>query len=94
MSLEYQENLLKEINKDLNITHSNMKDATEGVIKQGRQITGIQGHLDDAGKSIQKTDNTMFIIEWREKCYRLSLYGLILIEFITIIVIILYKLLR
>ena len=35
MSLDYQEKLLKDINKDLLSTNSNLKNANTGVINQG-----------------------------------------------------------
>ncbi len=94
MSLDYQDSLLRDINKDLLLTNANLKTSTEEVIRQGGQLTNIQGNLDDANKHIKKTDNTMFVIEWRARCYRLVLYSTILLEFITIIILLLYKLLR
>ena len=94
MSLDYQDSLLRDINKDLLLTNANLKTSTEEVIRQGGQLTNIQGNLDDANKHIKKTDNTMFVIEWRARCYRLVLYAPIVLEFITIIILLLYKLLR
>ena len=94
MSLDYQDSLLRDINKDLLLTNANLKTSTEEVIRQGGQLTNIQRNLDDANKHIKKTDNTMFVIEWRARCYRLVLYSTILLEFITIIILLLYKLLR
>ena len=94
MSLDYQDSLLRDINKDLLLTNANLKTSTEEVIRQGGQLTNIQENLDDANKHIKKTDNTMFVIEWRARCYRLVLYSTILLEFITIIILLLYKFLR
>ena len=59
MSLDYQDSLLRDINKDLLLTNANLKTSTEEVIRQGGQLTNIQGNLDDANKHIKKTDNTM-----------------------------------
>ena len=86
MSLDYQDSLLRDINKDLLLTNANLKTSTEEVIRQGGQLTNIQGNLDDANKHIKKTDNTMFVIEWRARCHRIVLYSTIVLEFITIIV--------
>ncbi len=93
-NLEIQDNLLKDINKDLIDAHSNLKEASNNVIEQGHQIDTIQGRLDNAGKSIKQTERTMKIVETRAKCYRFSLYSVILLEFLTIIILLLHKILR
>jgi len=94
MSLEYQEKLLKEINNDLHTTNSNLKNANTGVIHQGEQIDKIQGHLNEAGQNIRQTDRTMMVIEWRAKCYKFSLYIVIVLEILTIIVLLLRKIFK
>ena len=94
MSLEYQEKLLKDINKDLLSTNSNLKNANTGVINQGEQIDKIQGHLNEAGQNIRQTDRTMMVIEWRAKCYKFSLYIVIVLEILTIIVLLLRKIFK
>ena len=94
MNIDYQDSLLRDINKDLLLTNSNLKTSTDEVIKQGGQLSNISENLQDAGTHIKATDNTMFVIEWRARCYRLVLYSTILLEFITIIILLLYKLLR
>lgn len=91
MSIDYQDALLKDIHKDLLLTNSNLKESTAEVVVQGKQLVKIQGDLDQANDSIKRTDKTMFLIEWRERCYRLTLYAVILMEFITIVVLLLYK---
>lgn len=92
MSLDYQDALLKDINKDLLLTNANLKDSSNAVTKQGKQLTNIEGHLVDSATNIKKTDNTMFIIEWRARCYRYILYSTIILEFLTIIILLFYKL--
>ena len=94
MSLEYQEKLLKEINNDLLSTNSNLKTANTGVINQGEQIDKIQGHLNEAGQNIRQTDRTMMVIEWRAKCYKFSLYIVVILEIITIFVLLLRKIFK
>ena len=89
MNIDYQDSLLRDINKDLLLTNSNLKTSTDEVIKQGGQLSNISENLQDAG-----THNTMFVIEWRARCHRIVLYSTIVLEFITIIVLLLYKLLH
>lgn len=92
MSLDYQDALLKDINKDLLLTNANLKDSSGAVTNQGKQLNNIQGHLVDSAANIKKTDGTMFIIEWRARCYRYILYSTIILEFLTIIILLFYKL--
>ena len=94
MNIDYQDSLLRDINKDLLLTNSNLKTSTDEVIKQGGQLSNISENLQDAGTHIKVTDNTMFVIEWRARCHRIVLYSTIVLEFITIIVLLLYKLLH
>ena len=94
MNIDYQDSLLRDINKDLLLTNSNLKTSTDEVIKQGGQLSNISENLQDAGTHIKATDNTMFVIEWKARCHRIVLYSTIVLEFITIIVLLLYKLLH
>lgn len=94
MSLEYQDELLKDINKDLILTNTNLKDANSAVAQQGSQMNKIQGDLKEAGISIKNTDRTMRVVEWRDKCYRWGLYVVIMMEFITIVVLLLVKIFK
>ena len=94
MNIDYQDSLLRDINKDLLLTNSNLKTSSDEVIKQGGQLSNISENLQDAGTHIKATDNTMFVIEWRARCHRIVLYSTIVLEFITIIVLLLYKLLH
>lgn len=94
MNIDYQDSLLRDINKDLLLTNSNLKTSNDEVIKQGGQLSNISENLQDAGTHIKATDNTMFVIEWRARCHRIVLYSTIVLEFITIIVLLLYKLLH
>ena len=95
MNIDYQDSLLRDINKDLLLTNSNLKTSTDEVIKQGGQLSNISENLQDAGTHIKATDNTMFVIEWGARCHRIVLlYSTIVLEFITIIVLLLYKLLH
>ena len=94
MNIDYQDSLLRDINKDLLLTNSNLKTSTDEIIKQGGQLSNISENLQDAGTHIKATDNTMFVIEWRARCHRIVLYSTIVLEFITIIVLLLYKLLH
>lgn len=94
MNIDYQDSLLRDINKDLLLTNSNLKTSTDEVIKQGGQLSSISENLQDAGTHIKATDNTMFVIEWRARCHRIVLYSTIVLEFLTIIVLLLYKLLH
>ena len=94
MNIDYQDSLLRDINKDLLLTNSNLKTSTDEVIKQGGQLSNISENLQDAGTHIKATDNTMFVIESRARCHRIVLYSTIVLEFITIIVLLLYKLLH
>ena len=94
MNIDYQDSLLRDINKDLLLTNSNLKTSNDEVIKQGGQLSNISENLQDAGTHIKATDNTMFVIEWKARCHRIVLYSTIVLEFITIIVLLLYKLLH
>lgn len=94
MNINYQDSLFRDINKDLLLTNSNLKTSTDEVIKQGGQLSNISENLQDAGTHIKATDNTMFVIEWRARCHRIVLYSTIVLEFLTIIVLLLYKLLH
>ena len=75
MNIDYQDSLLRDINKDLLLTNSNLKTSTDEVIKQGGQLSNISENLQDAGTHIKATDNTMFVIEWRVRCHRIVLYS-------------------
>ena len=94
MNIDYQDSLLRDINKDLLLTNSNLKTSTDEIIKQGGQLSNISENLQDAGTHIKATDNTMFVIEWRARCHRIVMYSTIVLEFLTIIVLLLYKLLH
>ena len=94
MNIDYQDSLFRDINKDLLLTNSNLKTSTDEVIKQGGQLSNISENLQDAGTHIKATDNTMFVIEWRARCHRIVLYSTIVLEFLTIVVLLLYKLLH
>lgn len=91
MSLDYTDELLKGINKDLNLTNMNLKVSTVEVNKQGGQINNIQGHIDQTDASVKTTDKAMFRIEARAKIYRLMLYAVIVLEFITIVCLVIRK---
>ena len=94
MSIEHQDALLKDIQSDLLTANSNLKYSTTEVVRQGDQLVNINTHLGSAETNIKQTDRTMNVIERRQKCYRLSLYILILVEFVVIVVILLVKILK
>lgn len=94
MSLEYQDALLKDIHKDLLLTNTNLKDAGTEVKSQGIQMNNISGQLKDANQTIKNIDRTEKVTEMRERIYRCSLYFIALMEFITIIVLLLVKLFK
>lgn len=91
MSLDYADELLKGISSDLQYTNTNLKVSTVEVNKQGGQISNIQGNIEQTDASVKTTDKSMFRIEARAKIYRIGLYAVIVLEFITILCLILRK---
>lgn len=94
MTLEYHDALLHDITKDLVLTNSNLKSSSTEVNQQGAQMKNIQNKLDMTSTNIKNTDQTFLIIERKEKIYRIFLYLIILLEFITIVVLITNKIVK
>ena len=94
MTLEYHDALLHDITKDLVLTNSNLKSSSNEVNQQGTQMKNIQNKLDMTSTNIKNTDQTFLIIERKEKIYRVFLYLVILLEFITIVVLLINKVLK
>ena len=57
-------------------------------------MKNIQNKLDMTSTNIKNTDQTFLIIERKEKIYRIFLYLIILLEFITIVVLITNKIVK
>ena len=92
--LSIQESLLKDINKDILLTNNNLKLSNMGVIHQGKKILKVQDKIERIGINLHQTNNTMILIERRSKLYKCSLYVIIILEFITIIIILIRKLIK
>ena len=91
MTLEYQEALLKDINKDLLLTNSNLKQSSNEINHQGDQISNTINKINSSQNTVKKTDETFVIIARKEKIFRLFLYLFILLEFITIVALLIKK---
>ena len=85
MTLEFQEALLKDINKDLLLTNSNLKESTNEISHQGDQINNTMNKINSSHNTVKKTDETFVIIARKEKIFRLFLYLFIILEFITLV---------
>ena len=85
MTLEFQEALLKDINKDLLLTNSNLKESTNEINHQGDQINNTMNKINSSHNTEKKTDETFVIIARKEKIFRLFLYLFIILEFITLV---------
>ena len=85
MTLEFQEALLKDINKDLLLTNSNLKESTNEINHQGDQINNTMNKISSSHNTVKKTDETFVIIARKEKIFRLFLYLFIILEFITLV---------
>ena len=92
--LSIQESLLKDINKDILLTNNNLKLSNTGVIHQGKKILKVQDKIERIDINLHQTNNTMILIERRSKLYKCSLYVIIILEFITIIIILIRKLIK
>ena len=92
MTLEYQDALLRDINKDLLITNSNLKESSNEINHQGDQISNTMNKINSSQNTVKKTDETFVIIARKEKIFRLFLYLFILLEFITIVALVIKKL--
>ena len=93
MTLEFQEALLKDINKDLVLTNSNLKVSSSEINHQGEQINNTINKLGSSHTNVKKTDETFTVIERKEKMFRLFLYCFILLEFIVMTCLIIKKIL-
>ena len=91
MTLEFQEALLKDINKDLILTNSNLKESSNEINHQGEQINNTMNKISTSQNNVKKTDETFIIIARKEKLFRLFLYCFILLEFITLVALLLRK---
>ena len=91
MTLEYQEALLKDINKDLVLTNSNLKESSAEINHQGDQINNTMNKISTSQNNVKKTDETFIIIARKEKLFRLFLYCFILLEFITLVALLIRK---
>ena len=92
MTLEFQEALLKDINKDLILTNSNLKESSTEINHQGDQINNTMNKISTSQNNVKKTDETFIIIARKEKIFRLFLYCFILLEFITLVALLIRKL--
>ena len=91
MTLEYQDALLRDINKDLLITNSNLKESSNEINHQGDQINNTMNKISTSQNNVKKTDETFIIIARKEKLFRLFLYCFILLEFITLVALLIRK---
>ena len=91
MTLEYQDALLQDINKDLVLTNKNLKLSSSEINHQGDQLNNTMNKLGSSYTNVKKTDETFLIIERKEKIYRLFLYCFILLEFLVIVGLIIKK---
>ena len=91
MTLEYQEALLKDINKDLVLTNSNLKESSTEINHQGDQINNTVNKINTSQSNVKKTDETFVIIARKEKIFRLFLYCFILLEFIVLVALLIRK---
>ena len=91
MTLEFQEALLKDINKDLIVTNSNLKESSNEINHQGDQINNTMNKISISQNNVKKTDETFIIIARKEKLFRLFLYCFILLEFITLVALLIRK---
>ena len=85
MTLEFQDALLQDINKDLVLTNTNLKVSSSEINHQGEQINSTMNRLGNSYNNVKKTDETFVVIERKEKIFRLFLYCFILLEFILIV---------
>ena len=85
MTLEFQEALVKDINKDLLLTNSNLKESSNEINHQGDQINNTMNKINSSHNTVKKTDETFVIIARKEKIFRLFLYLFIILEFITLV---------
>ena len=93
MTLEFQDALLQDINKDLVLTNSNLKVSSSEINHQGEQINNSMNKLGNSYTNVKRTDETFNVIERKEKMFRLFLYCFILLEFIVMVCLIIKKIL-
>ena len=79
MTLEFQEALLKDINKDLVLTNSNLKESSTEINHQGDQINNTVNKINTSQSNVKKTDETFVIIARKEKIFKLLILSLIFI---------------
>ena len=91
MTLEFQDALLQDINKDLILTNSNLKVSSSEITQQGEQINSTMNKLGNSFTNVKKTDDTFTIIERKEKIFRLFLYCFIILEFIVMVCLLIRK---
>ena len=91
MTLEFQDALLHDINKDLVLTNTNLKDSSSEISHQGEQINSTINKVGNSYTNVKKTDETFTIIERKEKIFRLFLYCFILLEFIVLVCLLIKK---
>ena len=91
MTLEFQDALLQDINKDLVLTNSNLKVSSSEINRQGDQINNTINKLGNSYTNVKKTDDTFIVIERKEKIFRLFLYCFIILEFIVLVCLLIKK---
>ena len=91
MTLEFQEALLKDINKDILLTNSNLKASSSELSSQGDVLNNSMNKVGNIFTNVKKTDETFVVIERKDKIYRLCLYAFIVLEFLVILFLLLKK---
>ena len=94
MSLEQQEELLKDIGKNIVETNSNIKETSREVGKQGDQIKNAVEKLAEADTEIIQSNSKVGNIERRKKICKLVLTGIIALEIFLIALCLIKKIIK
>jgi predicted phage tail protein len=91
---DLQEDLLKNIAKDIITSNDNLTGIVVEVKNQGGQIQRIQSTVADTGTSVKRADKNITIMQRRNYCVKMLLHILAVTLLLANIALVIYKISR
>ena len=92
--VDYQQQLLNDIGRDLTNAHSNLTGVVTEVKAQGETINRIQTSVKDTEVVVKRTDTNISTMQTRVFCQKCLLHLLAIVLFLGILAAIFYKLFK
>ncbi len=93
-NVNYQQDLIKEIGKDLTSANSNLNGVVTEVKGQGQTIDRIQIGVKEAETSVKRADKNIVSMQRRVYCQKFLLHVLAILLFLGNVTAVLYKLIK